>query len=1039
MSQVKKAKLQKTISSGSDGSAGFLVPEDSGGSSDPNAEPRRYRAKEFSKQTAGDLIESALRGTVDAILESLSEKEIVIEETVEEIVAAPVAPKIKPVPDIEVEPKVSIARAPIAQTVIEPENPAPIETMPNRPSETIPAIPALQVVDAPIQEAIFDDVDLNDVFAENMENGEEAYRINQKSVEPVKVPLSVPNYHRPDQATTRICSTCKFYKPLDNETGDCTAYTFVANHQYTCDSWTPVAVPTNGVDSDRVPELDEDGNVVGEGLKAEAEAEIPDTADRPEVPSKYEHIDFTVSKKMAENARRALEVRSTKPESERGMTPVGISRATQLANRQAVSPDTWERMLNYFTRHEGDKQGSTWSSQGKGWQAWMGWGGDEAYDKAKRVVDDMRKADAEAAAKCYGLPSGLVQNWYQSPVPPDISDRAIYESLRAQLRNEIAKLAEDWSIYHSLRLRKNYQIALNNYLHEFEGLSPRQLVIPSDIISILETEVLNQGGDVRRKRYGQEIAGYDDRLGIYTPSNVRNWINDKWVDIASDIVDTDYPECQFYTLDKEFPLPAGCVYALNNLVKQNLLDRYKGIKQILSPAIAQKIVDCDSLSDEEKLKYPECGETVNPVYEDKHVDKTPSTLRGGAGLPDIVPDDDSDHENDNSDESDESGEGVNGSEASGDAAAGANAGAGATSGGTATASDDVVSFAKKSAMPMLLISTIPEIQDDELNQYKQKFEEHWQGTESSLRNVFLDRTKSVGNMIKDYGESSEFEMIDENYEITSPLGKIRVVSGPLYQQQVGERVNSNFEIESPSEDETGLGEIPHQYAYERKPELSYPHGRERNIIPIFLPNDRVYSKSMRSLGEVVKSDVIHNQPIYVIKLINASGVVYGHATTHESDLTPRSMRAIKRIAAKGLRETVKFQIQDVIDSIEELLALHENTFESPITTSEINDLEEKIKTMLSNPNFDDASSKMEMRKYIRAMQDMEHTTGAAGHILHGAYDMIANLDDNAAAEIIMGQAQKNVVNRLKMCVTRAEESLMDETPMRTYMPKSYNG
>jgi len=77
---------------------------------------------------------------------------------------------------------------------------------------------------------------------------------------------------------------------------------------------------------------------------------------------------------MAANARRALEVRAEKPPSQRGMTSVGIARARQLMNREALSEDTVRRMKAFFDRHEVDKQGATWDEQGKGWQAWNGWG-----------------------------------------------------------------------------------------------------------------------------------------------------------------------------------------------------------------------------------------------------------------------------------------------------------------------------------------------------------------------------------------------------------------------------------------------------------------------------------------------------------------------------------------------------------------------------------------------------------------------------------------------------------------------------------------
>jgi capsid protein len=94
---------------------------------------------------------------------------------------------------------------------------------------------------------------------------------------------------------------------------------------------------------------------------------------------------------MASNARRALEVRAAKPPSQRGMTAVGIARARDIQNRKELSPDTVRRMKAYFDRHEIDKKGSTWSEQGKGWQAWMGWGGDEGRTWANAIVERLNK------------------------------------------------------------------------------------------------------------------------------------------------------------------------------------------------------------------------------------------------------------------------------------------------------------------------------------------------------------------------------------------------------------------------------------------------------------------------------------------------------------------------------------------------------------------------------------------------------------------------------------------------------------------------
>ena len=120
-------------------------------------------------------------------------------------------------------------------------------------------------------------------------------------------------------------------------------------------------------------------------------------------PAKYSHIDFKPPKGAQEAAKRALEVRASKPPSQRGMTAIGIARARDLANGETLSPETVKRMLAYFDRHEVDKKGSTWNIQGKGWQAWHGWGGDAGYAFARKVVKQMKTADEKTnALRAYG-------------------------------------------------------------------------------------------------------------------------------------------------------------------------------------------------------------------------------------------------------------------------------------------------------------------------------------------------------------------------------------------------------------------------------------------------------------------------------------------------------------------------------------------------------------------------------------------------------------------------------------------------------------
>lgn len=117
----------------------------------------------------------------------------------------------------------------------------------------------------------------------------------------------------------------------------------------------------------------------------------PDEIDIEEVESAAAEVNLRPTEEMARNAARALEVRRAKPQSERGMTAVGLARARDISNRVELSEDTIRRMVSFFSRHEVDKKGSTWDEQGKGWQAWNGWGGDAGFSWAKRVVDQLDK------------------------------------------------------------------------------------------------------------------------------------------------------------------------------------------------------------------------------------------------------------------------------------------------------------------------------------------------------------------------------------------------------------------------------------------------------------------------------------------------------------------------------------------------------------------------------------------------------------------------------------------------------------------------
>ena len=142
----------------------------------------------------------------------------------------------------------------------------------------------------------------------------------------------------------------------------------------------------------------EDGEEVLTLLPEESlENEEPSELDGDKVEETFDleavrkNVDLQPTQEMADNAKQALDVRRTKPASQRGMTAVGLARARDLINRVTLSPDTVRKMAAWFARHEVDKKGASWEDKGKGWQAWHGWGGDEGKAWAERKVKELEQ------------------------------------------------------------------------------------------------------------------------------------------------------------------------------------------------------------------------------------------------------------------------------------------------------------------------------------------------------------------------------------------------------------------------------------------------------------------------------------------------------------------------------------------------------------------------------------------------------------------------------------------------------------------------
>jgi HK97 family phage major capsid protein/HK97 family phage prohead protease len=116
---------------------------------------------------------------------------------------------------------------------------------------------------------------------------------------------------------------------------------------------------------------------------------------------KGEEIDLTPTEAMAEEGQRFKDWRA---EGEKGGTDVAVARATQLVNRQELSPETVRRMHSFFSRHEVDKDAEGFSPGEDGYPspgrvAWAAWGGDPGQSWARGKVASLDRIDDEQSKR----------------------------------------------------------------------------------------------------------------------------------------------------------------------------------------------------------------------------------------------------------------------------------------------------------------------------------------------------------------------------------------------------------------------------------------------------------------------------------------------------------------------------------------------------------------------------------------------------------------------------------------------------------------
>lgn len=109
-------------------------------------------------------------------------------------------------------------------------------------------------------------------------------------------------------------------------------------------------------------------------------------------------LDLRPTASMQEAAKRALAARGNAPASKRGMTSIGLATARDIAAGRALSPKRWERMLSFFQRFEPLRTKPGFERASKLGQAWEGWGGDDGFERAAKVVADLARMKADNRA-----------------------------------------------------------------------------------------------------------------------------------------------------------------------------------------------------------------------------------------------------------------------------------------------------------------------------------------------------------------------------------------------------------------------------------------------------------------------------------------------------------------------------------------------------------------------------------------------------------------------------------------------------------------
>ena len=102
---------------------------------------------------------------------------------------------------------------------------------------------------------------------------------------------------------------------------------------------------------------------------------------------------YAPNQQMIADAKRAIAYNERVSPSQRWGTPTGRRRAGQIARGEKLSPDIIVRMHSFLSRHKSNYERYVGAEQkGKGYYAYLGWGGPTALAWAEDKIRRMERA-----------------------------------------------------------------------------------------------------------------------------------------------------------------------------------------------------------------------------------------------------------------------------------------------------------------------------------------------------------------------------------------------------------------------------------------------------------------------------------------------------------------------------------------------------------------------------------------------------------------------------------------------------------------------